>query len=179
MFLSKIYQALHTKRRYVFSLLVLAFVVIMAGKAYTTRATIEPMGSHAVQPVLFEKEVYPGLVLESGFIRLMPPSIKSTAAYISLRNDSNASFYIKGIEAESIAEVVELHQHENIGDVMRMVKLKQFEVPANDMLALQPGGKHLMVKRLLKPLTEGQKVSMTVLLGNGTSFQVLIPVRRQ
>ncbi len=53
----------------------------------------------------------------------------------------------------AIAEVTELHAHVHEGDVMRMVKVDSIEIPAHSDLTLEPGGYHIMLIDLHKPLS--------------------------
>ena len=48
------------------------------------------------------------------------------------------------------------------GDVMRMREVKGYELPANGSFELKPGGAHLMLVDIKRPLKEGEKVPVVL-----------------
>lgn len=83
--------------------------------------------------------------------------------------------------ATPVADTAELHEMTMEGDVMRMRALPSIELPAGKTVALQPGGNHLMLMGLKKPLKVGDKVSLTLSFKgtDGKTFTqvVKVPVR--
>ena len=83
-------------------------------------------------------------------IMAMQPSIKlgigdrPGVLFVTIHNKGAAT---RLISANSEAfERIELHTHKkNPYGMMRMVQVDAFQVPANGMLALKPGGHHLML----------------------------------
>jgi copper(I)-binding protein len=61
-----------------------------------------------------------------------------------------------------VARKAELHNHINDNGVMRMRHVEQVEVPAGGMAMLQPGGLHIMMMGLKKPLIEGESFPLTL-----------------
>ncbi len=60
------------------------------------------------------------------------------------------------------ARAMELHTMVRDGDVMRMRAVEAIEVPAGQTVALRPGGLHLMLVGLSRPLREGETVSVVL-----------------
>ena len=83
-------------------------------------------------------------------IMAMQPNVKlgigerPGVLFVTIHNKGAAT---RLISAKSDAfERIELHTHKkNPYGMMRMVKVDAFQVPANGMLALKPGGHHLML----------------------------------
>lgn len=62
----------------------------------------------------------------------------------------------------AVAERVELHVMAMDGDVMRMRQVDAIDLPAGQVVALQPGGLHFMLMGLKKPLALGSRVPLTL-----------------
>ncbi|HEY1091599.1 MAG TPA: copper chaperone PCu(A)C, partial [Burkholderiaceae bacterium] len=60
------------------------------------------------------------------------------------------------------AERVEIHTMSMDGDRMRMREIEGVELPAGAPVALQPGGRHLMLMGLKKPLQAGTRLPLTL-----------------
>ncbi len=61
------------------------------------------------------------------------------------------------------AQTVELHETINDGGVMKMRPVPSgFEVPATGALELKPGGKHVMLIGLTKPMVGGEEIEITL-----------------
>ena len=115
---------------------------------------------------------------EPAWMRLPPPNLSVTAAYLSLGNGGEEDLTV--VRAESpVAETVELHEHrQDAAGVMRMRQVASLSLPAGGRLTLEPGGLHLMLIDLHQPLTEGQIVPITLHLANGRTLKVAAEVRR-
>ena len=61
-----------------------------------------------------------------------------------------------------VAGVAELHEMSMEGDVMRMRPVPSLPLPAGQAIELKPGGYHLMLMRLKKPLKVGEQVPLTL-----------------
>ena len=61
-----------------------------------------------------------------------------------------------------VAGRLELHTHIRDGDVMRMRPVADIPVPANGEVTLQPGGLHLMLIGLTRPMNDGQTIPVTL-----------------
>ena len=61
-----------------------------------------------------------------------------------------------------VAGVVEVHEMKREGDVMRMRAIDGLELPAGRAVKLEPGGYHVMLIGLEKPLAPGASVPITL-----------------
>ena len=81
----------------------------------------------------------------------------ATGAFMTLKSPADAVFK----RAESAAaDKVEIHEMKMDGNIMRMKAVPQLEVPAGKPVELGPGGYHVMLLGLKKPLAKGDKVAL-------------------
>lgn len=110
------------------------------------------------------------------YAREVPPGAPASASFMTLKNSSGQA--IKLVQADSkVAKAVELHTHTNDKGVMRMRQVASFEIPANGQAHLKPGGDHIMLINLHKPLKAGQTVSVQLQFEDGSKKQVDMPVK--
>lgn len=101
-----------------------------------------------------------GLVVSGAWIRAVgSPSGVPTAGYLSIRNEGPFLEVLDSVRAD-VAERVELHRTDLEGDVMRMRRVGSVDVPSGQVVKLAPGGLHLMLMDLTRPLRVGQTVTM-------------------
>lgn len=106
----------------------------------------------------------------------MAPNNRNGAVFMTIESRRTADASIVSASSPA-ARVVELHEMAMQGDVMRMRKVEQIAVPAGGRVELKPGGLHVMLIDLVKPLAAGETVSLTLKLADGTEIAVSAPVR--
>lgn len=92
-----------------------------------------------------------------------PPSLSQAAgvAYLTIENTGAADSMTR-VEAKQVTTQAELHTHTQTADgVMQMRKLDALEIPAKSTVVLQPGGHHIMLIGLEKPLLDGKVFDLT------------------
>ncbi len=105
------------------------------------------------------------------YVRAVPPGQSTTAAFMVLKNaDSKVHSVVKATNPAS--KVTELHTHTMEGGMMKMRPIKQIDIPAKGEAKLEPGGLHVMLIDLKKPLKEGETVPVTLTFEDGSSKQV-------
>lgn len=110
------------------------------------------------------------------YVRAVPPGAPNSAAFLALSNGSGEPRAL--VSAESPAsEAVELHTHTMDGGMMRMRRVDRIEVPAGGRVALEPGGLHLMLIGLKRPLAPGDQVALTLIFDDGSRSELAAPVR--
>jgi copper(I)-binding protein len=79
------------------------------------------------------------------------------------------------------AKQVQLHNMRMNQGVMEMREHKELKIAANEVLALAPGGMHLMLLGLKKPLKAGEKISLAFTFVDKTHTEVTstidVPIR--
>ena len=117
------------------------------------------------------------LVISSPWSRATPGGAQVAAGYLVITN--------KGLSAErlisfatDLAEQPEIHEMTNEGGVMKMRPLaKGLSIPAGASVKLEPGGYHLMLLKLKKPLVAGQRFKATLVFEKAGPLDVEFEVR--
>ncbi len=99
--------------------------------------------------------------LERAWARATPPGTPVAAAYLVIDNRGPRSDRLLSASSPS-AEKVEVHATIHDGDMARMRKVDPLHVAAGERLVLEPGGMHLMLVGLRKPLTEGELIPVVL-----------------
>lgn len=105
---------------------------------------------------------------------------QSGAAFMELRNTGSSDCHVTAAASE-IAERVELHTHiEDAQGVMRMVEVEDgFVIPAGESYMLARGGDHVMFLGLRQEMHQGDEVAVTLLLADGETLELVVPVDMQ
>ncbi len=99
----------------------------------------------------------PSLKVTEPWVRATVPGSSVAAAYMEL----NSAKPLKFIKAESpAAKAVELHNMTMKDGVMEMKAVEAINVPANGQVALKPGGYHIMLINITKPVKVGDTVPL-------------------
>ncbi len=118
-----------------------------------------------------------GVNIIDPYVRSVPPGQTVSAAFLQLKNTTSEVRTV--INATSpVSKVVELHSHVHEEGMMKMRRIDSIAIPANGMTVLKPGGLHIMLIGLHKPLKLDQKVSLTLEFKDGSSQTVEAPVRK-
>jgi len=112
--------------------------------------------------------------VEKPWSRATPPGAKVGAGFMQLRNAGAADRVVGA--STPVAGRVEMHVTLREGDVMKMREVKSFEVPAGGSFELKPGGAHLMLMDLKRPLKKGEKVPLTLKLEKGGELKAELTV---
>jgi len=112
--------------------------------------------------------------VEQPWTRATPPGAKVGAGFMRLRNAGAAERVVGA--SSPVAGRVEMHVTLREGDVMKMREVKSFEVPAGGSFELKPGGAHLMLLDLKRPLKKGEKVPLTLKLEKGGEVKAELTV---
>ena len=101
------------------------------------------------------------MTIDHPWSRATAPTAKNGAAYLTVHNEGATPDRIVGV-AGDVAARVELHTHLMENNVMRMVQVDHVPVPAHGMAELKPGGYHIMLMGLHRPLNKGESFPITV-----------------
>jgi copper(I)-binding protein len=116
------------------------------------------------------------VTVENAWARATPPGAKIAAGYLMVHNSSATPDRLVSASSHS-AEKVETHVTIKEGDVSRMRQVKGYDVPANGMLELAPGGAHLMLVNIKAPLKEGDKVPLVLRFEKAGEVKTELAVR--
>ena len=97
------------------------------------------------------------------------------AVYATIENTSDRPIRIEGIKT-SVAMMAQVHESYLDNGMMRMRHIEQFTIPAGEVRKLAPGGLHIMLMRLPKPLVEGTTFETKFELDSGDDLGVPVVV---
>lgn len=99
----------------------------------------------------------------------------SAAGYLVVRNQSDRPDRLVGVSSPRGA--AELHDMVMDGGMMSMRRAEAFDIPAGGALALERGGKHIMLIGLTGGLAAGEVVPVTLTFENAGEVTVDFPVK--
>lgn len=106
-------------------------------------------------------------------LQVIQPWIKAakdgmTAAFATVKNTTSTDVTVTGASTE-YAKTVELHEtkSDGAGGMKMSAKEGGFTIPAGQTLTLEPGGDHIMVMGITKPIKPGDTITMTLTTSAG------------
>ena len=98
-------------------------------------------------------------IISEVWVKTTVPGGTVSAAYMHIKSATP----LKLVKAEStIAGIVEIHDMKLNDGVMQMKALDAVDVPVGKLVELKPGGMHIMLMKVKKPITPGDKVPLTL-----------------
>ena len=101
--------------------------------------------------------------VKSAWVRGTVAAQKTTGAYMEINSAQGARL----VSVEStVAGTVEVHEMSMDKNVMRMRAIARLELPAGKTVELKPGGYHVMLIDLKRPLKKGDSVPLRLKIEN-------------
>jgi copper(I)-binding protein len=138
--------------------------LLAAAAGLMIAAMFIPAGSARAQPV----------EVTDPWARATPGGAETAAAYVTLAAASKDR--LTGV-ATPAAKQADLHAMTMDNGVMRMRPLDGLDLPAGETVTLKPGGTHIMLSGLAKPLREGDRFPLTLTFANSVPQQVTVVVK--
>lgn len=102
--------------------------------------------------------------------RATMPGQKVSGAYMQIRSDADAR--LVGASSPAVPRV-EVHEMKMDGDVMRMREVKAIDLPKGKTVSLEPGGYHIMLMNLAKPIAAGEIIPLVLTVESGGKQQTI------
>ena len=102
-----------------------------------------------------------GITVQDAWIRGIPPSATTTAAFMAIHNAGSDDAILKSADCE-VAENVQIHTMEQVGEIMKMKEVSELRIPANGQAILAPKGYHIMLIGLVRPIKEGESIPLSL-----------------
>ena len=102
--------------------------------------------------------------------RATMPGQKVSGAYMRIQSDVDARLLSA---SSSAVPRVEVHEMKMDGDVMRMREVKAIDLPKGKTVSLEPGGFHIMLMNLTKPIAAGDMIPLTLVIESGGTQQTV------
>jgi periplasmic copper chaperone A len=117
------------------------------------------------------------IAVEQPWARATPAGAMSGAAYMTLANKTSAADSLTGASSDAAAKV-QIHEMKVVNGVMQMREVAGgLAIPANGSVTLKPGGYHVMLIGLKKPLVAGQSFPLTLTFAKAGNISVTVPVQ--
>lgn len=115
------------------------------------------------------------LEIKNAYVRGLPPNQRNTAAFFTVENAGAEAVELQAGSSAAAAQL-EIHAHRHQNGMMSMQMQSSVRVEAGQSLRFVPGGYHLMLIDLKRPLKEGESVSFSLRAADGEELSVTAPV---
>ncbi|MEW6413643.1 MAG: copper chaperone PCu(A)C [Pseudomonadota bacterium] len=102
--------------------------------------------------------------------RATMPGQKVSGAYMKLTADADAKLI--GASSPAVPRV-EMHEMKMDGEVMRMREVRAIDLPRGKTVSLEPGGYHIMLMNLARPIAAGEVIPLTLTIESGGKRQTV------
>ena len=117
------------------------------------------------------------LTVTNAWSRSTPPVAKVGVVYFTLKNDTGKSDRLLKLSTP-VANKVEVHRTEVLDGIARMREVAVLHVDAGQTLEFKPGGMHVMLIGLKKPLVEGTSYELELLFEVAGPRKLKVDVRK-
>jgi len=111
------------------------------------------------------------------WVREAPPTSRVLAGYMNIKNNTNNAIKLIAVSSD-ISKRTEMHNTVIENNMARMVELKQLSIASQKQTAFKPGGQHLMLMGISKPVRAGDVVTLQLKFENGVEKTVKADVRK-
>ena len=137
----------------------LAAVLIVTSPAIAqTHGQAHPQ-SHGSTPATPATSGAAAISVQDAWVRATVPQQKGTGAFMNLTANRDVRLVAA---ASPVSPIVEVHEMAIVNDVMRMRQVDGIALPAGRTVELKPGGYHIMIMELQRPLQAGDTVPLTL-----------------
>jgi len=119
----------------------------------------------------------PTMDVTDGWVREAPPTSRVLAGYMQISNLTDADLTVTGITSPDF-DSAELHRTVVEEGVARMLPVPELTIPAAGSVLLEPGGLHLMLFDPVRPLLQGDSVTLVVHRSDDICVTLSVPVLR-
>lgn len=100
-----------------------------------------------------------------------------SAAFGTLSNTSEQPIALQKATIINSTATAELHQSIKEKGVVKMLPVDSITIPAKQSVELAPGGLHIMLINLPKPLESGKTIALELAFDNGTTLKIEAPIK--
>ncbi|WP_166360300.1 copper chaperone PCu(A)C [Pseudomonas akapageensis] len=130
----------------------------------------------ACAPSAFAHEYKVGEVLvENPWSRELPVDMPGGAAYFTIHNHESQADRLVAVSSPR-AQKCELHLQASDSGMMNMQHTATVDIPAHGEVIFQPGGNHVMLTGMDKPLKAGEQFPMTLEFEKAGKVEVQVKV---
>lgn len=116
------------------------------------------------------------VVVEGAWSRASIGTSRPGVAYMTLRNSGVTPVVITDLRSD-LAMMPMIHSSTTDAQgITRMVHVEDVEISAGEKIALDPGGLHVMLMDLKRPMVEGESFRLSLILADGEEITVEVPI---
>lgn len=116
------------------------------------------------------------VTVEDAWARTSPMDATVGAAYMNITSSADDALVGAAVDS-SVAMMTQVHETTTAADgSMGMQEIESLPLLAGVKTELKPGGYHIMIMKLVKPLVVGETVSITLTFESGSTQVVEVPV---
>ncbi|SFP91671.1 copper chaperone PCu(A)C [Tranquillimonas alkanivorans] len=116
------------------------------------------------------------VVAENAWARASIGTSRPGAAYMTLRNTGEEPVVLTGLSTD-LAMMPDIHRTTTDAQGMTsMAPAGELEIASGEAIALEPGGLHVMLMQLQRPMVEGESFALTLEFADGGEMQVDVPI---
>jgi copper(I)-binding protein len=116
------------------------------------------------------------VVVEGAWARASIGTSRPGVAYMTLRNAGDTPEVITELRTD-LAMMPMIHSSTtDTQGVTRMSHMEDVEIAAGETVALDPGGLHVMLMDLQRPMVEGESFTLSLMLADGGEVSVEVPI---
>jgi copper(I)-binding protein len=117
-----------------------------------------------------------GIAITDAWARATPAATNVGAAYFTLTNSTAEADTLRSVTTPAAARA-ELHRTTNENGMAHMRPAGEIAVPAGQTVKAEPGGLHVMLYELARPLAAGDSVPLTLTFARAGAVTVTLEVR--
>jgi len=130
-----------------------------------------------VAPAIAQGTSNTTITIEQPWSRATPAGAMTGAVYMTLDNKSGTLDRLTGASSD-VADKLQIHEMKVENGVMQMREVRDgLPIPVGGSVVFKPGSYHVMLIGLKKPLTAGEKFSMTLTFEKAGNISVTVPVQ--
>lgn len=116
----------------------------------------------------------PAIEVQDAWARATLAGQSSSAVYATIRNHGGSDRLLR---VSSPVGIASLHSTTTDGGIVRMRAAAYLEIPSRSTVELEPGGAHVMISGLSRPLDVGQSVPLELAFARSGKRQMMAAVR--
>jgi copper(I)-binding protein len=113
--------------------------------------------------------------VKDAWARATPGGAQTAAAYVTVTSPTGDR--LTGASTPA-AQKADIHSMSMDNGVMKMRQVDGIDLPAGQAVTLKPGGYHIMLTGLAKPLQQGQSFPLTLDFAKAGAQQVMVTVEK-
>jgi copper(I)-binding protein len=119
----------------------------------------------------------PSIQVENPWARATPSGAKTGAVYMTIDNKSSTADRLTGVSSE-VAKKLQIHETKTDKGITKMREISGgLPVPVGGSIVLKPGGYHVMLIDLNKPLKAGETFPLTLVFEKAGEVSITVPVQ--